>query len=163
MREWSSARWILVLLSLAVAAAGSLFLARSGLLTGAAGGKGVDRQAEQIQRNEAYLKRIEDLERVYREEILPTRERLIRNREQLEALLRTLPPEIGGAASERGSGGWLPPSEGERGISWRRIQEVLRDAGRDPRIRGEDGSAGREGGQEAFQNPSPHPGNGYVQ
>jgi hypothetical protein len=166
MKEWSSARGILVLLSLLVAAGGSVFLVRSGLLTGAGEGKGVDEQAEEIRRNEACLKRIEELERVYREEILPTRERLIRNREQLEAFLRTLPPGIGGEASDRGLvGGWPSPSEseGERGLSWARIQEALRGAAQDPRIRGEGGSAGQDRGQEAFQNPSPPSGNGYVQ
>jgi hypothetical protein len=141
----------LIVLSLIVGGAGVLALARSVFVTEAGRGREQDEMARRIQRrNEACLKRVEELERVYREEILPARKGLTQNRQELEELFGTFTPELGAVAASRDLGRWPPASDNEGGLAWDRVQEVLPEALRDPRTWSQAGFAGKDGGREAF-------------
>jgi hypothetical protein len=163
MREWSSVRWFLIVLSVAVAGLGFFALGRSVFVDEARRGREIGDQARLIQRNEESLKRIEALERMYKEEILPTRNRMIRNRQRLAELMGALPPELRAAALNRDRGGWPPEANSEASLAWAQFREVLLEATQDPRFWSREGSPGQGGGQAEGLKPSTSDGNGHVQ
>ena len=151
MRELNRTGWILIVLSLAVGGVGVLALARSTFVPEAGKGRKQDEETRRIQRgNQARLQQIEELERVYREEILPGWKGLNQNRKQLEELFGTFTPELGAVASSRDLGRWPRAVDNEGGLAWDQAQEVLLEALQDPRIWSQAGFAGKDGGREAF-------------
>jgi hypothetical protein len=104
-----------------------------------------DGQTRRIQQiNEASLKRIEELERVYRDEVLPNQKGLSQNRQELEEIFGTIYPEIEAVASSRDLGRWPPSPGNEGGLAWEQVQEVFWEALQDPRILSQAGFAGKD-------------------
>jgi hypothetical protein len=163
MKEWNRARRILIVLSLAVAGAGLFALARYALVDGSARGRVAEEQARLMARNEACLQRVEELERVYRKEILPMRNQLIRNRQHFVDAFGSAYPEDRAAASGRGAGERAAGAEKVGGADWAQVRAVLRQVLRDPRAWSRPGPGGAEVGQESFPGPSSSGGNGNVQ
>jgi len=145
VKELNRVGWILIVLSLAVAGVGVLALTRSMFFTEAGSGREGDEKTRRIQeRNEACLKRIEELERVYRDEVLPNQKGLNQNRQELEEIFGTFYPEIEAVASSRDLGRWPPALDNEGGPAWEQAQEVFLEVLRDPRILGQAGFAGKD-------------------
>ena len=163
MKEWNRARRLLIVLSLAVAGAGLLALARFAWVDRAARGRAAREQARMMARNEACLKRVEELERVYREEILPMRNQLIRNRQQFVDAFGPVYPEGRATASGRGAGEGSPGAEHQGGADWAQVRAVLHQLLRDPPAGSRQGPDAPAGGQASFPGPSSSNGNGHVQ
>ena len=141
----------MIVLSLAVGGAGVLALARSTSVTEAGRGRERDERARRIQRQrQACLQRVEELERVYREEVLPTWKGATQNRQQLEELFGTFTPELEAVASSRDLGRWPRALDNEGGLAWDLVQEVLLETLQDPLMRSQEGFEGKDGGREAF-------------
>lgn len=146
MRELNRTRWIFIALSLFVGGVGVLALARSTSVPEAGRRREQGEGTRRIQRgSQAYLQRIEELERVYREEVFPAWKGLTQNRRELEELFGTFTPELGAVASSRDLGGWPRALDNEGGLAWDQIQEILPEALQDPRIWSQEGFAGKDG------------------
>jgi hypothetical protein len=135
----------LIVLSLAVAGVGGIALTRTLFFTEAGSARERYEQARQIQRrNEARLKRIEELERVYREAILPSQKGLNQNRKELEEMFGAFYPELGAVASSRDLDRWPPALGNEGSLAWDQAQEVFLEALQDPRILSQAGFEGKD-------------------
>jgi hypothetical protein len=111
----------LIVLSLTVGGVGGLAAARSILVTETGRALEEDEEARQIQRrHETCLKRIEGLERVFREELLPTQKGLTEIRQEIEELFGAFAPELVAVASSRDLGKWPPALDNEGGLAWAR-------------------------------------------
>jgi hypothetical protein len=163
MREWSRVRWVLILLGFAVGGAGLFALKRSGSVSGIGRDRDMAPQAHLVRWNEERRKQIEELERIYREEILPMRDQLRHDAQQFEAMEGTLYPEVGAVVSSPDRGGRPSGEESEETLSWLQVREVLLDVLRDQRIRGEAGTAGQGGGQTGDAKPLSNHEDGPVQ
>ena len=135
----------MIVLSIAVAAVGGLALTRSMFFIEAGSGREWEERTRRIQkRNEACLEKIEELERVYRDEVLPNQKRLSHSRQQLEEIFGTFYPEIEAVASSRDLGRWPPALDDEGGLASAQAQEVFSEGLRDPRIFSQVGFAGKD-------------------
>jgi len=145
VRELNRVRWILIVLSLAVAVVGGVALTRGMFFTEAGSGREWEERTRRIQhRNEAFLERIEELERVYRDEVLPNQKGLSQSREQLEGIFGTFYPEIEAVASSRDLARWPPALDDEGGLAWAQAQELFSEVLQDPRIFSQVGFAGKD-------------------
>lgn len=163
MREWNSVRRILIVLSLAVAVVSLFALARSALVDRVSRGGMTEEQARRMARNEARLRRVEELERVYREEILPMRNQMIRNRQPFSDAAGSVYSEGMATASGPGAGHRATGREPAGGADWAQVQAVLQKVLQDPRAWSRPSPDGPEGGQESFPGPASSAGNGHVQ
>ncbi len=132
MKGWNSLRWVLITLSLALGIAGLFLLIGPSLQSSRRVTLAERDRARRI--HEARLRKVEDLERVYRKEILPRRRRIMEERRRLLEWMHLL-----GADGEG-------PGEGP---SARAILEALEVGGEGPGSREEENVESAEPGKGA--------------